>query len=71
MTKQKIISYENDLYPGEVIGGSALGGINKRLLSVLSISPCQLLMIGVEDFKMAEELGSRPVLSLNDKFSQK
>ena len=68
MTKQKIISYENDLYPGEVIGGSALGGINKRLLSVLSISPCQLLMIGVEDFKMAEELAGRPVLSLNDKF---
>ena len=62
------MSYENDLYPGEMIGDAALGGINKRLQTVVSISPCQLLMISVEDFKSVDELGSQPLLSLDDKF---
>lgn len=68
MTKRKHINYENDVFAGDLIGESALGGIGHNIQNAITITPCELLVIGVSDYKSVAELGSRPILTINEKY---
>ena len=68
VTNSRVLEYENDLAPGDVIGEAALGGINKRLQVATTISPCEMILINTEDFKSVDELINHAALSLNEKY---
>ena len=60
--------YECDLYPGAIIGESALGGIDKRLQTAVAITPCDFLVIDIEDYILIDEQGAVKKMSMNEKY---
>ena len=68
VTNSKVLQYENDLAPGDIIGEAALGGVQKRLQVALTITPCEMILISTVDYKSVDELGHNASFSVNEKY---
>ena len=64
----KTFIYEEDLFPGALIGEAALGGIDKQLQTVMTISSCEFLVINVADYRAIDERSGVKSMSVNDKY---
>ena len=49
----KPMQHVEDLFPGELVGETALAGLSTRLLTARAITDCDLAVIECEDFDSA------------------
>lgn len=53
--KNTPLYYEEDLFPGEIFGEAALGGMHTRLITAQTITEAELAVIDDQDFMMAQD----------------
>lgn len=63
----KGLKYEEDLFPGQIFAESALDGIKIRLISVQTVTNCDLVVLEYSDFKSAS-IENTQKESVDDRF---
>lgn len=68
VTKARLFKYDEDLYPGAVLGEETLGGIAKRLQNIVAITHCDFMIIDAASYRAINDISGTKQLSVNEKF---